>query len=120
MSLYAQYLLLNLVDYEVASTRDKERIDLLVTSNSTGKQGCCIPLDMACEHYVRRVKDLFRSFNNQLTPTLICKAILSQNTTVIMADHWNNSLGKGHSNPGGEHRHDMMDDSEKNLIAEEF
>ena len=71
VSRYAKYLLQNIVDYEASSTRDKERIDMLVTSNSTGRVGCCLPLDMMCEHKVRNVKDLLKGFHNFLEPSLV-------------------------------------------------
>ena len=104
---------MNLVDYAAASTRDKERIDLLVTTNSTGRPGCCIPIDMCCEHKVRQAKDLFRSFNSQLEVTLIKKAILAQNSTHIMKEHWIDCFGKGDMKTGGTHRHDHMSFEEK-------
>ena len=113
MSKYAQYLLMNLIDYEAASSRDKERIDLLVTTNSTGRSGCSVPLDMCCEHNVRKVKDLFKSFNNQLETTLINKSVMSLNSMLGMKDHFVDCLGKGDLKSGGEHRHSHLKPEEK-------
>ena len=120
ISRYAPFLLKNIVDYESASTRDKERINLLVTSNSTGKPGCCIPLDMLCEHKVKTVKQLLRSFQNQLETTLITKAVLAENSTVAMKEHFFESIGKGKTVGGGEHRHDLFKNGEKEVVRSQL
>ena len=108
------------MDYESASTRDRERIDLLVTTNSRGKQGCCIPTDMCCEHKVRSVKDLLKSFNNQLETTLITKSVLARNSEIIIKDHWLDSMGKGDLKSGGGHRHQHMKTEERELVRNEL
>ena len=120
MSKYAKYLLLNLIEYESASTRDKERIDLLVTTNSTGRNGCAVPLDMCCEHKVRTVKELLRNFYNQLEPVLIMKAVSAQNSISLISDHFYDSLGKGHLKSGGEHRKDYFHQEEKDVVRSEL
>ena len=108
------------MDYEAASTRDKERINLLVTSNSTGNRECKIALDMCCEHKVRSVKTLCRSFCNQLEPTLITKAVMAQNSTEMVKDHWLECLGKESSKGGGEHKHDFFENEEKEEIRRQL
>ena len=112
VSKYAQRLLLNVIDLESASTRDRERIKLLTTTNSTGRPGCCIPTDMCCEHKVRKMKDLFKSFHSQLEPALIEKAVNAQNSFLIMKDHFMDSLGKGDLKSGGGHSHDYFSQDE--------
>ena len=103
-----------------ASTRDKERIDLLVTTNSTGRQGCCIPVDMCCEHNVRKMKDLLKSYHNKLEITLIKKSVLAENSVIIMKDHFLKCLGKEDLASGGEHRHDYLEDEEKDRVRKEL
>ena len=112
--------MLNIVEYEAASSRDKERINLLVTTNSTGQLGYCIPTDMACEHRVRQIKDLLRSYHNQLETVLIEKSVLAQNVILKMSDHFHDSIGKPQFKPGGEHRHEYLDDEEKAIVREEL
>ena len=92
----------------------------MVTTNSSGSTGCCIPNDMCCEHKVRQAKDLFRSFNSQLETTLMDKAILSQNPIHIMKDHFFDSFGKGDLKTGGSHRHHHMSREETGIIREEL
>ena len=103
-----------------ASTRDKERNDLLVTTNSTGRQGCCLPTDMCCEHPVRKVKDLLKSYHNQLETILIKKSVLAENSILIMNDHFFKCMGKGDLASGGGHRHDYLEDSEKKRVRSEL
>ena len=110
----------NIVDYESSSTRDRERIDLLGTTNSTGRPGCCIPTDMCCEHKVRQVKDLLKSFHNKLETTLIAKSVLAQNSMSAIKDHLYESLGKAELKSGGHHRHDYIKTEEKEQIREEL
>ena len=120
MSKYAPHLLHNIIDYEAASTRDKERINLLVTSNSTGRRGCCIPLDMLCEHKVRSMKDLLRSFCNQLEPVLIEKAVLAQNSISAMKEHFHSCFGKESSLSGGRHRKDFFQPEEREEVRRQL
>ena len=95
-------------------------MDLLVTTNSTGKRGCCIELDMCCEHKVRSVKGLFRSMHNQLESTLIAKAVMAQNSSTIISDHFYDCIGRGDLKSGGHHRNEYLQDEEKKLIHSEF
>ena len=69
-----------------------------------GKQGCCIAIDQCCEHYVRKIKDLLKSFHNQLEPALVEKAVLSYNPMLVIKDHVLGSLGKQDMQSGGGHR----------------
>ena len=108
------------MDYESASTRDKERINLLVTSNSTGKSGCCIPLDMLCEHKVRSVKELLRSFHSQIETLLVSKSVLAQNSIGIMKEHFLGSLGQESYMSGGEHRHEYFSEEDKKCVRGEL
>ena len=120
MSKYAVYLLKNVINFKASSTRDKERINLLITTNSTGKQGCCIPTDQCCEHHVRKIKDLFKSFHNQLEPSLIEKSVLAYNPSLIIGDHFLDCMGKSELKSGGGHRHEVFSNEEKELIREEI
>ena len=120
VSKYALYLLSNIVDYEASLTRDQERINLLATTNSSGKVGCCIPTDMCCEHKVRNIKDLLKLFHNQLETTLITKAVMAQNCELRIKDHMLDCLGKGEYKSGGNHRHDYLKKEEKDKVREEL
>ena len=111
---------MNVVDYEGASTRDKERLDLLVTTNSSGCKGCNIPVDMCCEHNVRKVKTLLRSYHNQLEHNLIVKSVKANNSTMIIRDHVFDSLGKGDLKAGGDHRQRHLQDEEKKIVRKEL
>ena len=108
------------MDYEASSSRDKERINLLVTTNTSGKVGCGIPLDMACEHKVKTVKGILKSFHSNLETTLITKTVLAQNSQLLMKDHLLDSFGKGHNKSGGDHRHDYFTNEEKEIVRNEF
>ena len=103
MSKYAPYLLKNVINLEASSTRDRERINILIATNSTGKQGRSLATDQCCEHYVRKVEDLLKSFHNQLEPSLVEKAVLSYNPMLVIKDHWFDCLGNGGLKSGGGH-----------------
>ena len=45
---------------------------------------------------------------------------MSQNTELIIRDHWKDCLGKGEFKSGGSHRHDHMTNEEKTIIRDEF
>ena len=75
---------------------------------------------MMCEHKVRKVKDLFKSFHGQLEPTLIERAISALNPQMLIKDHFMDCIGKGDHKPGGDHRHDHITTEEKMVIREEI
>ena len=75
---------------------------------------------MCCEHKVRNVKELLKSFHNQLEMTLIMKSVMAQNSTSIIKDHFYDCLGKGDFKSGGGHRHEYFNDDEKQTIKQEL
>ena len=57
---YSPTLMMNIVDYKGASTLTKKRMDLMVTSNMSGKIGCNIHQDKLNEIYVKQVKNVLK------------------------------------------------------------
>ena len=49
--------------------------------------------DQLCEHHVRKIKDLFKSFHSQLEPSLVEKAVLSYNPISVIKDFFLDCLG---------------------------
>ena len=84
-----------------------------------GKQGCCIPMDQCCEHYVRGMKNLLKSLHSHLEPALVEKAVLAHNPMLIMQDHLMECLGNSSLQSGGGHRHNYLSSEEKKTVRVE-
>ena len=93
---------------------------MLITTNSTGRQGCGVPTDQLCEHHVRKVKDLCKSFHSQLEPSLVEKAVLAYNPSMIVKDHWIQCLDKPELLSGGGHRQEYLSTDEKHIVRDEL
>ena len=71
---------------------------------------------MCCEHQVRSVKDLFRSYHTQLDLSLIKKSVMANNGVVTIKEHVLDCMVMGEHKSGGDHRHVFISVEEKRQI----
>ena len=118
-SQYGPSLLRNIIEYERLSSADKHRVDILITVNSTGLEGKNEAHDQYCEHCVRTMKQLLRSFNSMLESSLIEKAVKALNIEIVITDHCLNCTGMSNKKSGGGTSNKYIKNSEKEEIREE-
>ena len=118
-SQYGPSLLRNIIEYERLSSADKHRVDMLITVNSTGNEGKNEAHDQYCEHCVRTMKQLLRSFNSMLEASLIEKAVKALNIEIVITDHCLNCTGMSSKKSGGGTSNKYIKNDEKAEVREE-
>ena len=108
-SKYSPTLMNNIVDYLGASSLTRKRMDLMATSNLSGKVGCNVHQDKLNEQFVKQVKTIFKDFQRCLSDQLVEEAVAGSNTIRIIKEHTLESLDRCNlSTAGGKHAHNSF------------
>ena len=107
-SKYSPTLMNNIVDYLGASTLTRKRMDILATSNLTGKVGSNIHQDKLNEIFVKQVKEIFKEFQRCLSDELIDTAVAASNPMRIIKNHALDSLDCSDLKCGGRHAYKVF------------
>jgi len=84
---YSPTLMKNIVDYLGASSLTRKRMDLMVTSNLSGKVGCNVHQDKLNKQFVKQVKNIFKDFQRCLSDQLVEEAVAGSNPMRIIKEH---------------------------------
>ena len=110
---YSPTLMDNIVDYLGASTLTRKRMDILATSNISGKMGSNIHQDKLNEIFVKQVKEIFKDFQRCLEDELINRAVSASNPIRIIKNHALDSLNCGDLKSGGRHANKVFTEKDE-------
>ena len=116
MSNYSPTLMMNIVDYMGASTLTKRRMDLMVTSNLSGKVGCNIHQDKLNEIHVKQVKNIFKGLQRCLSDELVEISVAASNPIRLVKNHALDSLELGSLKTGGKHSHNVFSEKDEKTL----
>jgi hypothetical protein len=119
-SQYGPSLLNQIVDYEGASSRAKQRINLLISCNMTGELGRNKALDMVNENEVMNLKDLLTKMHHALEVTVIEKAVKAYNPMKIIKNHHLDCLEMTKHKSGSGSSEKYFKESDKEDVKEEL
>jgi hypothetical protein len=119
-SQYGPSLLSQIVDYEGASSRAKQRINLLISCNLTGDLGRNKALDMVNENEVMNLKDLLTKMHHAVEVTVVEKAVKAYNPMKIIKSHHLDCLEMTKHKSGGGSSEKYFKESDKEDVREEL
>ena len=119
-SQYGPSLLVQIVDFESASSRSKQRVNLLVSCNTTGNLGRNKAIDMVCENEVMGVKDLFTNMHHALEVTVVEKAVKAYNTIKMIKNHHLDCLEMNDRKAGSGNSERYFKECDKEDVREEL
>jgi hypothetical protein len=117
-SKYAPTLLFKLADYERLSSRDKHRVDMLASINTTGKEGEGVAADMVNEWAVGETKPLYDRYGNSHEVTQMDQVMKANNIISLIKNDFLDSVGREDLASQRSHSSNYFKEVEMELRAE--